>query len=219
MSDVVALWPRLREALAGSLPAEARPWLAEIRGASNGTAGRLVLSVTGRTAQDWIGMQYSELILAAARQLGHEASSLEFRVLQLESAPAGAQLAPTKTPAESLPAAAWEPWAKVPLSVLCDPQISANAKVIWAALATFAGCRQKYPTVATIAARSGLCERSVQKARCELEVSGYLVVDGGRGGRGRANLYTLLSEKKGCQPCGVSAEKGAQIAEKGARMR
>jgi len=212
-----ALWPQLREALAGSMPAEARAWLGEMRGASNGTAGRLVLSVTTRTAEDWIGKEYGERILAAARQLGHEASSLEFRILQLESPPAGPQLAPMKTPAEPLPAAAWEPWAKVPLSVLCDPHLTPNAKVVWAALATFAGCRQKYPTVATIGARSGLSERSVQRGLRELEVGGYLAVDGGRGGRGRARVYTLLSEKKGCQVGTLSAEKGARFGGKGAK--
>jgi DNA-binding MarR family transcriptional regulator len=213
-----ALWPQLREALAGSMPAEARPWLAEIRSASNGTGGRLVLSVTTRTAQDWIGKEYGERILAAAGQLGHEASSLEFRVLDLESPPPGAQPARAEAPADSPPPGTSEPWAKVPLSILCDSSISSNAVRVWAALATFNGYREKYPTVATIGARSGVSKRSVQMALRELEVSGYLAVDGGRGGRGRGNVYTLLPGRKGRRICTLSAGNPAEFGAKGAEF-
>ena len=187
----VALWPQLREALAGALSAEAQPWLAEIRGASNGTGGRLVLAVTTRMAEALIGEQYGERILTAARQLGHEASSLEFRVLDLESPPAGAQPARAEATADSPAGATWEPWSRVPLSVLCDPDISPNAKIVWAVLGTYGGCHQIYPGLSDIAARSALCPRSIQKAVRELQDRGYLAVEENRG-RGRTNCYTLL---------------------------
>jgi len=207
----VALWPQLREALAGALSAEAQPWLAEIRGASNGTGGRLVLAVTTRMAEALIGEQYGERILTAARHLGHEASSLEFRVLDLESPPPGAQPARAEAPADSPAGATWEPWARMPLSFLCDPQVSANAKVTWAAIATFAGCAKIYATEATLAARGGLSIRSIRRGVRELEGAGYLALESKGGGRARGSLYRLLPGEKPGQPGRVCAENPARL--------
>jgi len=207
-------WPQLREALAGNFPAEARPWLALIHGAQNGTDGRVRLVVATSTAQDWIGREYGERILATARQLGHEASSLEFRVLQLEAPPAGAQAPRIEAPAESPAAGTKEQWSRVPLSILCDPQLSANAKLVWIALVSWAGCDVTSPKVATIGARCGLSMRSVRRGLSELEAGGYLAVEGGRdrrGGQRKPNVYTLLTGRERGQIGRVSAVNPANL--------
>jgi hypothetical protein len=207
-----ALWPRLREALAGDLSAEARPWLDTIRGAGNGADGRLVLTVATQTAERWIEHQYTAVILAAARRLGHAATSLDFHVLELQESSAPPPAASTDAPGDSVAAPESEFFARVPLSILCDPQVSANAKVTWAAIATFAGYAKIYATEGTLAARGGLSVRSIRRGLRELEGAGYLAMEGKNGGRAHKNLYSLFPGKKAGQPGRVCAENPARLS-------
>lgn len=105
-----------------------------------------------------------------------------------------------------------EVWAKVPACVLGDRRLSSNAVRVYGAVATFGGCESIYPSVATLAERSGLGPRTVQKGLRALERFGYLDVIAG-GGRRRPNRYLLLGISKLRQSCGVSAPENNAVCE------
>ncbi len=94
-------------------------------------------------------------------------------------------------------------WYWVNTAVNACPHITPIDKTVYAALCTFAGCAEIRPSYPEISKRSAIsvrrCKESVQK----LIKRGYVCVEKG-GGKGNANIYTLLKVPKGCGLCTLS---------------
>ena len=91
-------------------------------------------------------------------------------------------------------------WSWVNNAVFAAPHLTSAEKVIYAALATFAGCHEIRPSVPTIAQRSGTGDRTVQLALRKLKQVGYIRIEHQKNGTG-SNIYYLLKAAKGCLLC------------------
>lgn len=101
-------------------------------------------------------------------------------------------------------------WAWLPAAVPADTGLSSAAKLTYCALATWGGCPEIRPSVATIAARAGLSIRAVRAGLRALEAKQYISTDPHRG-RTHTSLYTLLLRAKGGKPCRLSAPETSEI--------
>ena len=120
-------------------------------------------------------------------------------------------------------------FAKLPLTVLADRRLSANARLVFAGLSSYSNCQSIHPNLETLSDRCGLSVRSVQRGAQELGATGYVSIQVG-GGSGRSNYYVLAEIPKGCPVGQVSgfrkpgqtvaktrptvARKGVQLAYK-----
>jgi hypothetical protein len=78
-----------------------------------------------------------------------------------------------------------------PLSLLEYKGLSPIAKVVWAALAAFAGKDGNcYPSYQTLAKKAGISRRAIAKAIQELRRGGFIEWKGG--GPGKSNCYYFI---------------------------
>ena len=117
-------------------------------------------------------------------------------------------------------------FAKLPLTVLADRRLSANARLVYAGLASYSNCQSIHPNLETLSDRCGLSVRSVQRGVRELGATGHVAVEVGSG-RGRSNCYLLLEIPKGCpvgqvsgfrKPGQVVAKSRPTVAGKGVQL-
>ena len=94
-------------------------------------------------------------------------------------------------------------WLWVYNALIADPHLEASDKVVYAAIASFGGCDEIHPSVELLSKRSSVKRRTVISCVKRLIDTGYISVEKG-GGRGRANVYLLLKQPKGCKQCTVS---------------
>lgn len=105
-------------------------------------------------------------------------------------------------------------WHWVNNAVTACKHITHAEKCVYSALATFGGCKEIHPKFETIAKRANVTERYCKDAVRKLEKVGYLSIKTG-GGRGNANVYSLLKMPKGCKLCTLS--KGCKKKQKRVR--
>ena len=97
-------------------------------------------------------------------------------------------------------------WHWVYNSLLSDPHLFPNDKLVYSAISTFGGHQVIHPTIDQIGVRCGVSKRGVQMSLSKLEEVGYIRVEKSTG-RGHANVYFLLKKSKGCNSCVLSKER------------
>lgn len=202
--------PNLRSIVAAAVSST---WSAGIIGV-DAAPPVLLLTVSTAAVEELITAGERDAILEAAREAGLQVDRLGFQVSERSQIAAAA---PPAVLEKTDQAPERDLWAKVPLTVLSDPRLTPNAKLVYGSLATFNGYSEKYPAIATIGARCACCDRSVQKGLRELQDLGYLVIDTG-GGRGRASRYTLLPAPRKGANCAGFRENPAQSSQKPRRI-
>ena len=86
-------------------------------------------------------------------------------------------------------------FTQVPNFVLKNAQLSANAKVVYAMLLSYAWHHDRvFPGQARMAEAMGSSQATIARATAELEQAGYLQIS--RRGQGLTNLYTLRHRVK-----------------------
>ena len=103
-------------------------------------------------------------------------------------------------------------WLWVYRALIADSHISATDKVVYAALASFGGCKDIYPDYDVIVERSSVSRKSVGTSLKRLAEAGYIHYESG-GGRGKANEYLLLKQPDGCPKC--KQGKSAPVSKQG----
>lgn len=98
-------------------------------------------------------------------------------------------------------------WYWVNTAVNACPHITPIDKTVYSALCTFAGYTEIHPSYEEISRRSSVSVRRCKESVKRLVEVGYITVITG-GGKGIANIYTLLKCSKGCVSCTVT--KGAE---------
>lgn len=93
-------------------------------------------------------------------------------------------------------------WYWVNTAVNACPHLDPIDKVVYGALASFAGFQQIKPTMEEIAKRASVAKRATITSIKTLEKQGLITVTEG-GGRGNTNTYVLLKCPKGCTSCTV----------------
>lgn len=106
-------------------------------------------------------------------------------------------------------------WTAVPVALLADERVSAQAKVVWAALHSFRGHLGICPSRETLAERAGGCSVvTVKRAIAELKTTGWLKVAQKRRGSGNlgVNEYTLCTPRVTADPrSGVAADPPPRV--------
>ena len=207
-------WGIIKRTLSAKIdPVEFREWFEPLVDAER-RGHELVLFVPPRSSYaDFIPEHYGGLLGETLGELSLGIARISFESQAAADEPPNASPAVRPAPREPQGPAGSCAWAKVPTTLLADSRIRAEAKVVWASIATFKGYREMYPSVRTIAARAGLGERAVQRALLDLQHAGFLTVQHG-GGRGHTNSYELHAAPKGCQIGTLSAKGCAFCAER-----